>query len=122
MSDRAERSGAVAVRFVCTDRGGHAEVEFGWVDWSENDNVDDGSAGVFIRSRGSEPDGSQFASRLDEKCPRCGRHPRYNTTTLKKIAAAVLAANLDEARGHVADWGRRRGRAFSRPFDVSFRD
>lgn len=115
-------TGQISVRFVCSDRGGHAEVEFGWVTWSEDDNVDDETAEVFVRSRAVEPGSAQLASRLDDKCPRCGRHPRYNTRTLREIAAAVLAMNLDEARRHSGGWGRRRGSLFSRPFDVSFRD
>lgn len=122
MMDDSGPIGQVSVDFVCTDRGSHAPVQFGWVTWSEDDDVEEaGPANIFIRSRGVESGSSQLAPRLDDRCPRCGRHPRYNTLTLRQIAAAMLAANLDEARRH-SDWGRRRKRLFRRPFDVSFRD
>jgi hypothetical protein len=87
--------GQVNVQFVCTDRGAHAPLSFGWVSYSE---LDDDEPPVFIRSRGVEPGHDQLSHRLDDKCPRCGRHPKYNAQTLHKIVAAILAANLDEAR------------------------
>lgn len=115
-------AGYVAVEFVCTDRGAHAPVAFGFVSYSEWDDEEPITPIVFTRTRGVgkevSPGAGQLSDRLDDRCPRCGRHPKYNAQTLRRIAAAVLEANLADARAYT-DWGRRRKRLFTRRVDVS---
>jgi hypothetical protein len=114
-------TGQVAVDFICTDRGNHGPVQFGFASYAEGDDdvVDDlGPVPLtFVRTRGVMPGDNQQSQRLDDKCPRCGRHPRYNERVLRAIASAVLAANLEPARRKNS-----RKRLFRRTFDVSFRD
>lgn len=110
--------GSVFVEFVCTDRGSHAPVKFGYVAFDELDDEEPITPVSFIRTRGTAAGEYNVTSRLDDRCPRCGRHPRYNDQTLRKIAAGVLAMNLEEARQHPAVWGNHR-RTFRRTVDVS---
>lgn len=105
--------GQVALEFVCTDQGSHAPIAFGFITFAEHED----RPTAFIRTHRIERGEDQYSERLDERCPRCRRHHRLNRDTMHRLAIALLAANLDEARA----W-RRRNELFRRSVDMSSRE
>ncbi|MBX7453396.1 hypothetical protein GR927_35905 [Mycolicibacterium sp. 3033] len=111
--------GQVAVEFLCTDRGTHGPVVFGFITHNELDEDDD--AVRFVLTLRIKPGDRQEFDRLDVRCPRCGRHPRYSADTLRRVGSELLAANFEKARATPPKrWGRRQ--LFIKQFDVSYRD
>lgn len=89
-----------SVRFICTDETRHAPTDLGTY-YSEY--ALGTPEATFIRSRKA---GQQKligdALKMDEQCPRCNRHPKYNAKTLRGICKAAADAPYDE-QGFVLD-------------------
>ncbi len=100
-----------SVRFICTDEGRHAPIHLGTYYAEYALGAPDhapvwaraGTDATFVTSRKT---GTQRltggALKMDEQCPRCHRHPKYNAKTLRKICAGAAAAPYDE-RGFALD-------------------
>lgn len=91
------------LQIVCTGGGSHAPVPFGFCTFHASDDrvriirtigrrglraelatVDQESKSLLASVR-------QEVQRLDDQCPRCKRHPKYNQQTLRRIVETIAA-------------------------------